>query len=205
MVRRRADRSATAPMVQPSALPTDTSAVPAMPASSATAPARHPAALLRGQCSEVGAQQHRLVSAGGRRAGSSAQLGGQGRTDKGSVGQAAAELLGDERDLDRRGPGRSVVCRRPQLAPPGGGHGGVELRGALPVVELGHAVDTQAIDHLRRRLAQRDLFGREADVHQSGGAVARAGAHSSRRVRRNTLPDGVLGMASTTTTWRSRL
>ena len=163
------------------------------------------AALVRGQLPEVGPQRHRLGSSGGRRTGSSAELGGQGRAQEGGIGEAASELLGDERDFDRRGPGRPVVGRRAQLAPAGGGHRGVELGGTLTIVELGDAVHAQAVDHLRRGIAQRDLLGREADVHQSGGAAGEAGAHSSRSVRRSTLPDGVRGMASTRTTWCSRL
>ena len=76
----------------------------------------------------------------------------------------------------------------------------VELGGTLAVVELGDAVDAQAIDELRRSVAQGRLLGGEADVHQSAPAGAKLGAHSSRSVRRSTLPDGVRGMASTRTT-----
>jgi len=49
-------------------------------------------------------------------------------------------------------------------------------------------------------VAERALLGREADVHQlSARAESSRGVHSSRRVRRRTLPDGSRGMASTTT------
>ena len=37
----------------------------------------------------------------------------------------------------------------------------------------------QAVDHLRGGVAQGDLLGREADVHQSAVAAANVGAHSS--------------------------
>ncbi len=36
-------------------------------------------------------------------------------------------------------------------------------------------VDAEAVDHLRRRVAQGDLLGREADVHQSALAAAKVG------------------------------
>ncbi len=55
----------------------------------------------------------------------------------GRVGEPPCELFGDDRHLDRRGPGRAFVGGGAQLAPPRGRHGGVELRGALGVVEIG--------------------------------------------------------------------
>jgi hypothetical protein len=43
-------------------------------------------------------------------------------------------------------------------------------------------------------------------VHQaSGPRAASSGTHSSRSWRRSALPEGSLGIASTNTTWRSRL
>jgi hypothetical protein len=41
-----------------------------------------------------------------------------------------------------------------------------------PVVELGHGGDAEAVDHLGRGVAQGDLLGRQADVHQSAGPGA---------------------------------
>ncbi len=79
-------------------------------------------------------------------------------------------------------------------------HCGVELAGALPVVQRGNAVHTEAIHDLRSGIAQGDLLGREADVHQSGWAGEEVGSHSSLSVRRSTLPEGVRGTASTRTT-----
>ena len=111
---------------------------------------------------------HRLAAGRGGGAGQAAQVRRQGRAEEGDVGQAPAELLGDDGDLDRRGPRRRRPRRRPQLPPAGGVHGGVELAGTLGVVELGHGVRTPSrVHHLRRGVAQRDLLGREPDVHYS--------------------------------------
>ncbi len=165
---------------------------------------RHRAAVNHAQLCQVGGQHHGLEALGGRRTGPPPQLGGERRAQEGGVAETAAELFGDERDLHRGRPRRAVVGGGPQLAPARGLDGGVELGGALGVVELGHHVRAQPIDHLRRCIAHGNLFGRETDVHQPA-AAAKVGAHSSRNVRRKTFPDGVRGMASTRTTRCTRL
>ena len=102
---------------------------------------------------------------------------------------------------DAHGAPSSVAVRSSRQ--PGGGDGGVELGRPLGVVELADGVRAQPVDDLGRRVAQRPLLGGEADVHQSSlPGVDERGVHSSRSVRRSTLPDGSRGMASTTTTWR---
>ena len=70
------------------------------------------------------------------------------------------------------------------------------------VVQLGHGVQPEPVDHLRARRRAgppaRARGGRPLSLARSIGASV--GAHSSRSVRRSTLPDGVRGMASTSTT-----
>ncbi len=167
---------------------------------------RHPPVLGRGGLHEVGGQRDRLGLGRRRRPGQAAELRRHGRAEEGGIGQAPTELLGHDGDLDRRGPRGPVVRRRAQLAPAGRADRRVELGGPLAVVELADPVDAQAVDDLRGGVAQRDLLGGEADVHSAVlGRRGQRGAHSSRSVRRSTLPEGVRGMLSTMTTWWRRL
>ena len=110
----------------------------------------------------------------------------------GDVGQAPAELLGDDRRLDRRGQRTAVLGGDPELAPAGGGHGGIELGGPLGVVELARRpVGPSRSTTWRRGVAERVLLRGEPDVHQSpcvgaatgcGPLVAeRAAQHLARR------------------------
>ena len=158
-----------------------------------------------GRGGQAGVEGHGLGSGGRRPAGQPPQLGGQGGSGEGDVGQAPGELLGDQGHLHPRGQGPAVVGRRPQLAPSRLGHGRLQASGALAVVELAHGVGAEAVGHRGRGVAQLALLGREPDVHQPGADPLKAGAHWSRSVRRSTLPDGSRGTASTTTTWRSCL
>lgn len=84
---------------------------------------------------------------------------------------------------------------------PAGPDRGVQLLRPLAVTQLADGTGTQAVDHLDGGIAERLLLRREAHVHQgSPGVAANTGVHSSRNVRRSTLPEGSLGTASTTTT-----
>ena len=105
--------------------------------------------------------------------------------------------------IARLHPGRQwgrSVGGRPELPPSRGGHGGVELRRPLRVAELTDGVRAELVDEPDGGVPQGLLFGREADVHQPSVWAASNGAdHSSRSVRRSTLPDGRRGISSTTT------
>ena len=150
--------SAAAPTVYPSAAPSSTSATPAPCASMATAPGGTLPLSAVAACTRSAVRATVSGPAAARRPGQATELRGQGGAEKGDIGQAATELLGDDGDLDRGRPRRPVVLRRPQFAPAGRADRGVELGRPLPVVEVGDAVDAQAVDHLRRAVAQGDLF-----------------------------------------------
>ena len=124
----------------------------------ATAPGGRPASAIA-ETVQVGRQHDGLGDGGGRSAGPPTQLGREGRTEEGDVGQAASELLGDDRHLDRRRPRGAVVGGDAQLTPSGGGDRGVELGDPFGIVELTHRARAESVDDLGGRVAQRVLFG----------------------------------------------
>ena len=101
-------------------------------------------------------------------------------------------------------PSPSAVA---QLAPARGHHGRLELGPPAPRRRAwrrprARAGPTTWATESRSACCS----GEKPDVHQSAArAPASAGVHSSRSVRRSTLPDGSRGMSSTTTTCRSCL
>ena len=107
----------------------------------------------------VRAERDGLGGAGRRRARQSPEIRRHRRAEEGCVGEPPAQLLGDDCDLHPRRPRAPVVGGRTQLEPARRLHGGVQLRGALGIVELGDGLGAKAIDHLPGGVAQRDLLG----------------------------------------------
>ena len=96
-----------------------------------------------------------------RQARGAAQVVGEDRAKERHVGQAPAELLGHERDLDPGGavgPQRAPACRRDRLFQ--AGH-------ALGVGQAGHRIRPKVADQPGRRVTQYLLFSGQTRVHSA--------------------------------------
>ena len=147
-------------------------------------------------------ERNRLATGGGRGAGSGGggppPASGPGRRRRPDPGRAPRRRSRPRPPMptDRRPlPASAAPASR---RPPGRG---VELGGPLAVMEVGDGVHAEALDHLHRGVAQRAC---SAESWTSTTSPRSRG--QGRRPRRHggydgaTLPDGVLGMASTITT-----